>query len=129
MCHKQLTCKYHNVPIKICSFPTGDDASYVSPALPRSSCSGGNRATACDTVVRIALAGWISAPQRDNTVVDVENTLGKTVISLFVRFVFEFVDIILGLIFYNDFPDIPTLIGAFVITVSGIYTLYIKEKN
>ena len=37
--------------------------------------------------------------------------------------------IILGLIFYNDFPDIPTLIGAFVITVSGIYTLYIKEKN
>ena len=37
--------------------------------------------------------------------------------------------IILGLIFYNDFPDIPTLIGALVITVSGIYTLYIKEKN
>jgi len=36
--------------------------------------------------------------------------------------------IILGLIFYNDFPDIPTLIGALVITVSGIYTLYIKEK-
>ena len=37
--------------------------------------------------------------------------------------------IVLGLIFYNDFPDIPTLIGALVITVSGIYTLYIKEKN
>ena len=37
--------------------------------------------------------------------------------------------IILGLIFYNDFPDIPTLIGALVITVSGIYTLYIKEQN
>ena len=36
--------------------------------------------------------------------------------------------IILGLIFYNDFPDIPTLIGALVITVSGIYTMYIKEK-
>jgi drug/metabolite transporter (DMT)-like permease len=37
--------------------------------------------------------------------------------------------IILGYIFYDDFPDIPTLIGALVITVSGIYTLYIKEKN
>ena len=37
--------------------------------------------------------------------------------------------IILGYIFYNDFPDIPTLIGALVITVSGIYTLYIKEQH
>ena len=37
--------------------------------------------------------------------------------------------IILGYIFYDDFPDIPTLIGALVITVSGIYTLYIKEQN
>ena len=37
--------------------------------------------------------------------------------------------IILGYIFYDDFPDIPTLIGALVITVSGIYTLYIKEKH
>jgi drug/metabolite transporter (DMT)-like permease len=37
--------------------------------------------------------------------------------------------IILGYIFYDDFPDIPTLIGASVITVSGIYTLYIKEQN
>ena len=36
--------------------------------------------------------------------------------------------IILGYIFYDDFPDIPTLIGALVITVSGIYTLYIKEQ-
>ena len=37
--------------------------------------------------------------------------------------------IILGYIFYDDFPDIPTLIGASVITVSGIYTLYIKEHS
>ena len=37
--------------------------------------------------------------------------------------------IILGYIFYDDFPDIPTLIGASVITISGIYTLYIKEQN
>jgi drug/metabolite transporter (DMT)-like permease len=37
--------------------------------------------------------------------------------------------IILGYIFYNDFPDIPTLIGALVITISGIYTLYIKEQH
>ena len=36
--------------------------------------------------------------------------------------------IIFGYIFYNDFPDIPTLIGALVITLSGIYTLYINEK-
>ncbi len=37
--------------------------------------------------------------------------------------------IILGYIFYDDFPDIPTLTGALVITVSGIYTLYFKEKD
>jgi drug/metabolite transporter (DMT)-like permease len=37
--------------------------------------------------------------------------------------------IILGYIFYDDFPDLPTLIGAIVITVSGIYTLYIKEQH
>ena len=37
--------------------------------------------------------------------------------------------IILGYIFYDDFPDMPTLIGALVITISGIYTLYIKEQH
>ena len=37
--------------------------------------------------------------------------------------------IILGYIFYDDFPDIPTLIGGLVITISGIYTLYIKDKQ
>ena len=37
--------------------------------------------------------------------------------------------IILGYIFYDDLPDIPTLIGGLVITVSGVYTLYIKDKQ
>ncbi len=37
--------------------------------------------------------------------------------------------IILGYIFYDDFPDIPTLIGACVITISGIYTLYAKDHK
>ena len=37
--------------------------------------------------------------------------------------------IILGYIFYDDFPDIPTLIGACIITLSGIYAMYIKDKN
>ena len=37
--------------------------------------------------------------------------------------------IILGYIFYDDFPDIPTFIGGLVITVSGVYTLYIKDKQ
>ena len=37
--------------------------------------------------------------------------------------------IILGYIFYDDFPDIPTLIGSLVITVSGIYAFYIKDKK
>ena len=37
--------------------------------------------------------------------------------------------IILGYIFYGDFPDIPTLIGALVITISGIYTLSVKEQH
>ena len=37
--------------------------------------------------------------------------------------------IILGYIFYNDLPDIPTLVGALIITISGIYTLYSKNQN
>ncbi|MDC0161745.1 DMT family transporter [bacterium] len=37
--------------------------------------------------------------------------------------------IILGYIFYDDFPDIPTLIGATIITLSGIYTLVQKDKK
>jgi len=37
--------------------------------------------------------------------------------------------IILGYLFYNDLPDIPTIIGAIIITISGIYTLYIKDQN
>ena len=31
--------------------------------------------------------------------------------------------IIFGYIFYSDLPDIPTLIGAIIITTSGIYVL------
>ena len=36
--------------------------------------------------------------------------------------------IILGYIFYGDFPDITTLIGAVVITLSGVYAMYQKDK-
>ena len=36
--------------------------------------------------------------------------------------------IILGYVFYDDFPDTLTIIGACVITISGIYTLYQKDK-
>ena len=35
--------------------------------------------------------------------------------------------IILGYIFYDDIPDLPTVIGAVVITLSGIYVL--SQKN
>jgi drug/metabolite transporter (DMT)-like permease len=35
--------------------------------------------------------------------------------------------IILGYIFYNDIPDLPTIIGASIITLSGIYVL--NQKN
>ena len=37
--------------------------------------------------------------------------------------------IILGYIFYNDLPDIPTVIGAIIITLSGIYVLNIRSKS
>ena len=37
--------------------------------------------------------------------------------------------IILGYIFYDDLPDVPTLIGSLVITVSGVYTFYLKDKK
>ena len=35
--------------------------------------------------------------------------------------------IILGYIFYNDIPDLPTIVGASIITLSGIYVL--NQKN
>ena len=35
--------------------------------------------------------------------------------------------IILGYLFYNDLPDLPTFLGAIIITISGIYVL--KQKN
>ena len=38
-----------------------------------------------------------------------------------------FWSIILGYLFYNDLPDIPTIIGAIIITLSGIYVL--NQKN
>ena len=37
--------------------------------------------------------------------------------------------IILGHIFYNDLPDLPTVIGAIIITLSGIYVLNIRSKS
>ena len=37
--------------------------------------------------------------------------------------------IILGYIFYNDLPDIPTLIGATIITISGIYVLNSRRSS
>ena len=37
--------------------------------------------------------------------------------------------IILGYIFYNDLPDLPTIIGAIIITLSGIYVLNIRSKT
>jgi drug/metabolite transporter (DMT)-like permease len=35
--------------------------------------------------------------------------------------------IILGYLFYNDLPDLPTFLGAIIITISGIYVL--RQKN
>ncbi len=37
--------------------------------------------------------------------------------------------IILGYIFYNDLPDLPTVIGAIIITLSGIYVLNTRSKS
>ena len=37
--------------------------------------------------------------------------------------------IILGFIFYDDFPDIYTLIGSLVIVVSGVYVFNNKLPN
>tara|TARA_Y100000768_G_scaffold316688_1_gene251788 strand:- start:345 stop:1205 length:861 start_codon:yes stop_codon:yes gene_type:complete len=37
--------------------------------------------------------------------------------------------ILLGYIFYNDLPDIPTLIGATIITLSGIYVIISRSQN
>ena len=37
--------------------------------------------------------------------------------------------IILGFIFYNDLPDIYTIIGASIITISGIYVLMNRQTS
>ena len=37
--------------------------------------------------------------------------------------------IILGFIFYNDIPDTTTLIGAIIITISGIYVLNNRSNS
>ena len=37
--------------------------------------------------------------------------------------------IILGYIFYDELPDLPTITGAIVITLSGIYVLNIRSKS
>ena len=37
--------------------------------------------------------------------------------------------IILGYVFYDDLPDLPTITGAIVITLSGIYVLNIRSKS
>ena len=37
--------------------------------------------------------------------------------------------IILGYIFYDDLPDLPTITGAIVITLSGIYVLKMRPKS
>ncbi len=37
--------------------------------------------------------------------------------------------IIFGFIFYNDFPDIATIVGAIIITISGIYVLYTRSAT
>ena len=37
--------------------------------------------------------------------------------------------IILGYLFYNDLPDLFTLVGAFIITLSGIYVLNQKKNE
>ena len=36
--------------------------------------------------------------------------------------------IILGYIFYDDFPDNFTILGALVITISGIYVLVNRQS-
>ena len=37
--------------------------------------------------------------------------------------------IILGFIFYDDLPDIYTIIGASIITISGIYVLMNRQTS
>ena len=37
--------------------------------------------------------------------------------------------IIFGYIFYNDIPDIPTIIGATIIALSGVYVIKNQTKS
>ena len=37
--------------------------------------------------------------------------------------------ILLGYIFYNDFPDTFTIVGAIIITISGIYVLNVRAPK
>ena len=55
--------------------------------------------------------------------------LGKARASILQPFHYTLIfwAIILGYLFYNDLPDLPTILGAITITISGIYVL--KQKN
>ena len=37
--------------------------------------------------------------------------------------------IIYGFVFYNDVPDVPTVFGALIIALSGIYIIHQQRKN
>ena len=37
--------------------------------------------------------------------------------------------IIYGFVFYNDVPDVPTIFGALIIALSGIYIIHQQKKN
>ena len=45
------------------------------------------------------------------------------------HFTLIFWAIIYGFIFYNDIPDLPTLIGAGMIIVAGVYIINQQRKN
>jgi len=45
------------------------------------------------------------------------------------HFTLIFWAIIFGYIFYNDIPDIPTIIGATIIALSGVYVIKNQTKS
>ena len=37
--------------------------------------------------------------------------------------------VLIGFAVFNDLPDLPTLVGAFIVVASGLYTMFRERKR
>ena len=37
--------------------------------------------------------------------------------------------VLVGFVVFNDLPDLPTIVGAFIVVASGLYTMFRERKR